>query len=193
MHCVNTSPAGGTPEQDFVRWRDRADVHALGRVFDILAPELLIVAAHVANRGAAEDLVQAAFLQAITDGARWDASRPLLPWLVGVVVELQVRVRFDPPAGTPPQLELAVVDPAGLGQDEQALVARTTNDAFCMLPVPAHFAGRDCGLVVKANGYVPSYTVVAVPAQAEGAWQEVPLSPPARCAASSSGRTGSRC
>src|SRR6185503_174683 len=55
----------------------------------------------------------------------------------------------------------------------------TTNDAFCTLPVPSHFAGRTCGLVVKANGYVPSYTVVAVPAQAEGTWQEVTLSPPA--------------
>ena len=107
------------------------------------------------------------------------ATRVAVDMLPRTVVELQVRVRFDPPAATPPQLELAVVDPAGLGSDEQALVARTTNDAFCTLPVPAHFAGRDCGLVVKANGYVPSYTVVAVPAQAEGTWQEVTLSPPA--------------
>jgi hypothetical protein len=32
---------------------------------------------------------------------------------------------------------------------------------------------------VKADGYVPSYTVVAVPKQAAGTWQEVTLSPPA--------------
>jgi len=93
MHCVNTSPTDGTPEQDFVRWRERADVHALGCVFDVLAPELLIVAAHVAGRSAAEDLVQAAFLQAITDGARWDSSRPLLPWLVGILTNLALRER----------------------------------------------------------------------------------------------------
>ncbi|HZN40171.1 MAG TPA: sigma-70 family RNA polymerase sigma factor [Planctomycetota bacterium] len=107
------------------------------------------------------------------------ATRLAIEMLPRATIELQVRVRFDPPAATPPQLELAVVDPAGMGNDEQALVARTTNDAFCALPVPLHFAGRDCGLVVKAKGYVPSYTVVGVPAQAEGTWQEVTLSQPA--------------
>ena len=107
------------------------------------------------------------------------ATRVAVDMVPRATVELQVRVRFDPPPANAPQLELAVVDPAGFGRDEQALVSRTTSDAFCMLPVPSHFAGRDCGLLVKANGYVPSYTVVAVPAQAAGTWQEVTLSPPA--------------
>ena len=38
----------GTPEQLFLRYRDRGDVEALGAVFDALAPELLLVAAHLA-------------------------------------------------------------------------------------------------------------------------------------------------
>jgi hypothetical protein len=96
------------------------------------------------------------------------ATRVAVDMVSRTTIELQVRVRFDPPAATPPQLELAVVDPAGMRNDETAVVSRTTNDAFCTLPVPSHFAGRDCGLVAKANGYVPSYTVVAVPAQARG-------------------------
>ncbi|MCA8949033.1 MAG: sigma-70 family RNA polymerase sigma factor [Planctomycetes bacterium] len=82
-----------TPEHDFERWRRHGDAAALGRVFDRLAPELLLVAAHFADRGAAEDLVQATFVAAITDAARWQAERPLMPWLVGIVANLARRER----------------------------------------------------------------------------------------------------
>ncbi|MBL8749268.1 MAG: sigma-70 family RNA polymerase sigma factor, partial [Planctomycetes bacterium] len=57
---------------------------ALAAVFDQLAPELLLVAAHFAGRDA-EDLVQATFLDAIEKAGRWDASRRLLPWLIGIL------------------------------------------------------------------------------------------------------------
>ena len=75
-----------SPEGDFARWRRSADAQALGRVFDRLAPELLIVAAHVAEAGVAEDLVQATFLTAIRRAESWDEARPLRPWLVGILV-----------------------------------------------------------------------------------------------------------
>lgn len=75
-----------TPEQDFRRWRRRGDTAALGRVFDALAPELLLVAAHLAGGSAAEDLVQATFVDAIEQRERWDEARPLGPWLCGMLV-----------------------------------------------------------------------------------------------------------
>lgn len=82
-----------TPEQDFLRWRTHGDAAALGRVFDRLAPELLLVAGHVAARGSAEDLVQTVFLRAIEGAERWDPERPLMPWLVGILVRLSLRDR----------------------------------------------------------------------------------------------------
>lgn len=57
-----------SPERDFLLWRRDGNPAALGRVFGRLAPELLIVAAHVADRGAAQDLVQTPFLHAIDRG-----------------------------------------------------------------------------------------------------------------------------
>ncbi|MGB3970279.1 MAG: sigma-70 family RNA polymerase sigma factor, partial [Planctomycetota bacterium] len=74
-----------TPEALFARYRSTGDVQALAAVFDLLAPELLLVAAHLARGGAAEDLVQATFLDAMRHADRWDPTRPLAPWLVGML------------------------------------------------------------------------------------------------------------
>lgn len=71
----------------FARWRERGDAEALGEVFDLTAPELLRVALHVVRDPAeADDLLQATYLTAIERSASFDASEPLVPWLVGVLV-----------------------------------------------------------------------------------------------------------
>jgi RNA polymerase sigma-70 factor (ECF subfamily) len=71
----------------FERFRKKGDVAALGKVFDAVAPELYRVAVHVArDLHTAEDLVQSTFLAAIESRERWDASRPLVPWLLGILV-----------------------------------------------------------------------------------------------------------
>lgn len=76
-----------TPEQHFRRFRERGEPDALAAVFDELASELLLVAAHVAPAGVeAEDLVQATFLDAIERAGRWDGQRRLAPWLIGILV-----------------------------------------------------------------------------------------------------------
>lgn len=70
----------------FEQFRSRGDVAALGAVFDRTAPELFRVAQHLAGDvHAAEDALQAAFLTAIEHAHTWDASRPLLPWLLGIL------------------------------------------------------------------------------------------------------------
>src|ERR1043166_7498204 len=69
-------------EQDFLRFRDRGDLNALAAVFDALAPQLLLVASHLVRDGAlAEDLLQTTFVEAMRSASRYDARRPLLPWL----------------------------------------------------------------------------------------------------------------
>jgi RNA polymerase sigma factor (sigma-70 family) len=74
-----------TNEALFLRYRETGDAQALALVFDRLAPELLLVAAHLAGGDLAEDLVQATFLDAIRHRARWDRSLRLAPWLLGLL------------------------------------------------------------------------------------------------------------
>ncbi|HEU4419141.1 MAG TPA: sigma-70 family RNA polymerase sigma factor, partial [Planctomycetota bacterium] len=73
------------PELLFLRYRETGDPQALASVFDRYAPQLLLVAAHLAGGRVAEDLVQETFLDAIRQRERWDATRPLAPWLVGLL------------------------------------------------------------------------------------------------------------
>ncbi|MEO6596271.1 MAG: sigma-70 family RNA polymerase sigma factor [Planctomycetota bacterium] len=89
-----------TPEQHFVRYRDAGDVTALAAVFDALAGELLLVAGHLVRDGAtAEDLVQTTFVEAMRCAKRYDARRPLLPWLATILSnharKLHRRLRRD--------------------------------------------------------------------------------------------------
>lgn len=70
----------------FERFRTKGDVRALGIVFDEVAPELYRVAVHLArDLHTAEDLVQSTFLAAIESRERWNADRPLVPWLLGIL------------------------------------------------------------------------------------------------------------
>lgn len=69
----------------FERFRG-GDVDALGEVFDRTAPRLLRLAMHLVGTAAdAEDLVQTTFVQAIRLAERFDAERPLLPWLMALL------------------------------------------------------------------------------------------------------------
>ena len=70
----------------FLRFTGRGDMRALGELFDALSPELLRVARHVARDEAeAEDLVQATFLTALEHPERFDASRRITAWMVGIL------------------------------------------------------------------------------------------------------------
>jgi RNA polymerase sigma-70 factor (ECF subfamily) len=71
----------------FERYRANNDLSALAEVFDAVSVELLRVARHVAGRGIdPEDLVQATFLAAIERASTFDTSRPLVPWLMGILI-----------------------------------------------------------------------------------------------------------
>ena len=73
-------------DHDFLRFRDEGSTEALGRVFDALAPRLLLLAGHVTRDAAqAEDLVQTTFLHALRDAERYDGRRPVQAWLAGIL------------------------------------------------------------------------------------------------------------
>ncbi|MEM1448685.1 MAG: sigma-70 family RNA polymerase sigma factor [Planctomycetota bacterium] len=70
----------------FLRFRERGDVAALGALFDRAAPQLMAIARHLAgDEATAEDALQETFRTAIERRDVWDARRPLLPWLVGIL------------------------------------------------------------------------------------------------------------
>jgi RNA polymerase sigma-70 factor (ECF subfamily) len=71
----------------FERYRSKNDLGALAEVFDAVSAELLRVARHVAGRGIdPEDLVQSTFLAAIERADTFDVERPLVPWLMGILI-----------------------------------------------------------------------------------------------------------
>lgn len=73
----------------FVRFRDQGDSAALAQVFDLVAQELLLIACHLAGPSQQpEDLLQETFLTAIRRAERYDATRPIEPWLIGILVNV---------------------------------------------------------------------------------------------------------
>jgi len=94
-------------DRDFLRYREHGDSEALARVFDGLAPKLLLVAQHLTRNGAsAEDLVQSTFLEALRSARDYDGRRPLLAWMSGILAHRalderrRARVRAAQPVGT---------------------------------------------------------------------------------------------
>ena len=76
-------------ERLFDEWRRSGDAAALAKVFDRTAPELSRLVAHlVRDPIEAEDVLQRTYLTAIERADTYDASRPLVPWLVGILANL---------------------------------------------------------------------------------------------------------
>lgn len=104
----------------FLRFRRTGDPRSLGRLFDRTAADLLRVARYLTgDRALAEDLVQATFLRAIEGATGYDAARPVLPWLIGILThqahdlrrarERAARVVL-PPVGADPGPSAAAAD-----------------------------------------------------------------------------------
>jgi RNA polymerase sigma-70 factor (ECF subfamily) len=81
-------------ERLFDGWRRRGDATALAKVFDRTSPELWKLAVHlVRDPVEAEDVLQATYLTAIERAEHYDKDRPLVPWLVGILVNQARTVR----------------------------------------------------------------------------------------------------
>jgi RNA polymerase sigma factor (sigma-70 family) len=112
-------------ESLFVRYRSHGDSGALAAVFDRVAPDLLRIARHFARRrSGAEDLVQETFLTAIERASTFDATRPLRPWLVGILANhAAAAARRAVPTSTEEIAEVAAPDsePSRLAAERELL------------------------------------------------------------------------
>jgi len=111
-----------TVEALFARYRKRGDAGALAQVFDRTAPELFRLAQHlVRDPLAAEDVLQETFVTAIDAAARWDAERPLVPWLTGILARKASESRRSARREVEPARlhERAADDPAALAEDAE--------------------------------------------------------------------------
>ena len=122
-------------EELFLRYRDHGDVSALGQLFDEVSPELYRLAARwTPSAEPADDLVQSTFLTAIKRADRYDPSRPVTAWLVGLLGVHAARARREAARRPDPKrLERTPVpDPAELTADEE--VVQEVTDAVDGLP-----------------------------------------------------------
>ncbi|MBZ0153721.1 MAG: RNA polymerase sigma factor, partial [Planctomycetes bacterium] len=121
----------------FDRFRRAGDPRLLAKVFDRTAPELWKVASHLCrDRHAAEDAVQGTFLVAIEAQHDWDATRPLLPWLLGLLVNRvrETRRRQRAPEATRVANPAGERDPADLASGGE--IGQVVQAAMQRIPEP---------------------------------------------------------
>ena len=83
-----------SPDECLARYRSTGDPTAFGALFDVTGPELLRVAvALCGDASTAEDVLQETFLAALEDLESFDVSRPVMPWLVGILRHRAERAR----------------------------------------------------------------------------------------------------
>ncbi|MCA8942394.1 MAG: sigma-70 family RNA polymerase sigma factor, partial [Planctomycetes bacterium] len=94
-----------TLEDLYRRFRAHRDANALAEIFDRTASELLLVAVHlVGDRAEAEDLLQGTFVALIEHADAYDPTRPLKPWIVGILAnraKMAIRRRKRTQPGEP--------------------------------------------------------------------------------------------
>lgn len=86
MEQPKSTQQDDSPEAEFRRFCETGAPDAMGRVFDALAPGLLLLSGHLgADAHGAEDFVQQTFIAALERKEHWDPSRPLFPWFAGIL------------------------------------------------------------------------------------------------------------
>jgi RNA polymerase sigma-70 factor (ECF subfamily) len=126
----------GSPEDDFVRYREHADLSALARVFDALAGHLLLVAGHLVRDGAlAEDLVQTTFVEAMRSASRYEARRPLLPWLVRILTHHAHKLRRQRSRSGDPRSHARDREPSAASRVMDREFVAAVERALGMLPL----------------------------------------------------------
>jgi RNA polymerase sigma-70 factor (ECF subfamily) len=122
-------------EKLFLRYRERGDAAALAEVFDATAPELFRLAQHLVRDAlSAEDVLQDTFVAAIDAATRWDASRPLVPWLTGILARKASESRRRARRQVDPQRleERGERDPSATAEDAE--FSRELRAALARLP-----------------------------------------------------------
>ena len=83
-------------DRAFARFCRSGDPDQIARVFDLIAPRLILVAIHlVRDADEAEDLLQITFLEAIQRAQSFEQGRPVLPWLLTILSRRAANRRRD--------------------------------------------------------------------------------------------------
>ena len=125
------------PDAQFRTFVRTGDPQALAAVFDALAGDLLLIAAHVARNGScAEDLVQSTFLLAIEARKRFDTTQPVRPWLIGILAnQARASRRKEQRRPDPERLREAVACDPGVEVQADETIAIVA-DAIAKLSEP---------------------------------------------------------
>ncbi|MEZ6037950.1 MAG: sigma-70 family RNA polymerase sigma factor [Planctomycetota bacterium] len=146
-------------EDAFLAYRATRDPAALAAVYDGCAARMLAVAMHIAgSSAAAEDAVQETFLFAMQNPDRWDETRPLVPWLLGILgnrlKQAACRARWTPDPG---RLQLPEGDSPDTAAETTEVLAEIER-AITHLPQPY----RTVVLLRLRNGLSPADIAVAL-------------------------------
>jgi RNA polymerase sigma-70 factor (ECF subfamily) len=122
----------------FARYCRTRDPRLLGQVFDRAAPDLLSLALHLCGKAAdAEDALQSTFVTAIERAETYDAARPLLAWLQGILArkaqqlhERRARRREQPIDDDAAHASAEPAPPAEAERQELVAHLRTQVDAL---------------------------------------------------------------
>ncbi len=121
---MSPSAPARTLEQHLLRYRELGDPADLGAAFDATAPVLFRMAmAWTHDATAAEDALQETFVVALEHLDRWDAGRPAMPWLVGIL-HMRARAHRRDVRRVPDAVRVAAAHPGpaeGEGAVDEAL------------------------------------------------------------------------
>ncbi len=137
----------------FDRYRREGDLSALAKLFDEISPEMMRVARHVAGRGVdPDDIVQSTFLASIERADTFDATRPIVPWLMGILIN-QARLMNRRRATR--HEEPVIADVAGAEHEPDDAEAREVQDAVAraLADLPATY--REVLVAHLAEGKQP--------------------------------------
>lgn len=116
------------PEVLLARYRTTGDPEALGALFDGTAPVLFRMALSLtADAAIAEDCVQETYLAALESLERYDATRAVMPWLVGILQIMVRRARHER-TRVPDPIRVAAAH-AGESLDDAAIDVEHDEDA----------------------------------------------------------------
>lgn len=152
-------PPMTTVEDAFVAYRTTRDPAALAAVYDGTSSRLLAVALHLSgSSSAAEDAVQDTFLFALEHPERWDASRPLVPWLLGILTNLLKQSAYRARRAPDPERLQLPDTPEPESELEAAELLGQIESAITDLPQPY----RTVVLLRLRNGLTPADIAVAL-------------------------------
>lgn len=123
----------GVDDADLVRRCLRGDADAIRRLVELYQAEVYGLCVRLlTHRHDAEDVTQEVFLRIFRSLRRWDASRPLKPWIVGITVN-RCRTWLSQRSRRPELIDYLQDTAPAKADDDSAELLREIGDALAEL------------------------------------------------------------